>query len=393
MARWGVVPRSAESERRMPAEYDNRTGTWRYRKWVQLPEGTRTRIRGTPAVNTKKAAEHAERIAIEKLMNPGSFRPAEPAREEVPTLKEYSKGPFLEGYAAEHKPSERAGKLRILRRYIWPVLGHLPVDQIGQEYVDRVRADLLLELTRSGKPRERRTVNNIMSVLSALLRYAATNGRRGSVSEMRFIIKEDESELVALHPEQVDALVAATSDLRYRAAILLGADAGLRIGEIRGLEWDCLNELRRRVIVSRAIDPANNEGSAKNRKRRSVPMTPRLWDAVAALPRRGRSVIGRRSDGRALGYYTMREALLKSYDKAKVPPPPKPWHCLRHTFCTELAKAGVSIHVIKRLAGHESIETTLKYMHATERDLDQAVEALAGTFGTQAGHKTTRATE
>jgi site-specific recombinase XerD len=124
-----------------------------------------------------------------------------------------------------------------------------------------------------------------------------------------------------------------------------------------------------------------------------VPATPRLWEAIAALPRRGRTVVGRRKDGGPLGYYTMREALIGVYERSEVPPPPKPWHCLRHTFCTELAKAGVPVHVIKRLAGHESIETTLKYMHATERDLDSAVEALAGTFGTQAGHKTEQENE
>jgi integrase len=198
---------------------------------------------------------------------------------------------------------------------------------------------------------------------------------------------------VALRPAQVDALVAASPDPRYRAAILLGADAGLRIGEIRGLEWDCVDELRRRILVSRAIDPANNHGATKSRKSRPVPVTPRLWDALAALPRRGRSVVGRRTDGKPLGYYAMREALIGAYDRAGVPRPPKPWHCLRHTFCTEMAKAGVPVHVIKRLAGHESIETTLKYMHATERDLDQAVEALAGTFGSQTGHKNERESE
>jgi integrase len=43
-----------------------------------------------------------------------------------------------------------------------------------------------------------------------------------------------------------------------------------------------------------------------------------------------------------------------------------------------LAKAGVPVNVIKELAGHKSIETTLRYMH-TDRDAKRgAIDALTG---------------
>lgn len=38
-------------------------------------------------------------------------------------------------------------------------------------------------------------------------------------------------------------------------------------------------------------------------------------------------------------------------------------HWLRHTFCTALAQSGVSLHEIKRLAGHSSITVTEQYAH------------------------------
>lgn len=382
----------------MPAWFDEKYGKWRYRKRVELPDGRRVRVKGTPTVNTKKAAEHAERVAIHLKENPSAAQatPAIP-EEEVPTIEEYNE-PFLAGYAAEDKPSELASKRRILAAYINPRFGERRLDDIPQEDIDRMRGALLsgkaarfadgwVPASRSGKPRSRKTVNNILAVLSSLLQYAATNKRRPPV-ELSFVIDEDEAELVALEPGQVDALVAASADPRYRAAILLGADAGLRIGEIRGLEWDCVDELRRRIVVAKSIDPANNVGATKNRKRRRVKTTPRLWEALRLLPRGSRAVVPG-PKGQALGYYALREGLLAIYARADVTPPPKPWHCLRHTFCTELAKAGVPVHVIMRLAGHESIETTLKYVHATERDLDAAVEVLAGTFGPELGPEET----
>ena len=37
---------------------------------------------------------------------------------------------------------------------------------------------------------------------------------------------------------------------------------------------------------------------------------------------------------------------------------------LRHTFATELASAGVSVYVLMRLLGHESMVTSQRYVTA-----------------------------
>src|SRR6185503_9574690 len=55
---------------------------WRYRKWVGLPDGRRIRIAGTPPINTKQAAEAAERAHIERLWNL-----KQPEKKEVPVPK------------------------------------------------------------------------------------------------------------------------------------------------------------------------------------------------------------------------------------------------------------------------------------------------------------------
>ena len=43
---------------------DDRDGTWRYRKRLRLSDGTEMRISGTPLINTRAAAETAERENI-----------------------------------------------------------------------------------------------------------------------------------------------------------------------------------------------------------------------------------------------------------------------------------------------------------------------------------------
>ena len=51
-------------------------------------------------------------------------------------------------------------------------------------------------------------------------------------------------------------------------------------------------------------------------------------------------------------------------------------HDLRHTFGTRAADAGVPLVAIGKVMGHASIQTTMRYAHATDEGKRRAVEAL-----------------
>ena len=56
-------------------------------------------------------------------------------------------------------------------------------------------------------------------------------------------------------------------------------------------------------------------------------------------------------------------------------------HSLRHSFCTNLLRAGLNLKAIAELAGHVSLETTAKYTRVEISDLSAAYRAahpLAG---------------
>lgn len=359
----------------MPVRRDRRTGRWFFRAWVRHPDGHRERVFGTPGVpgayhdiaNTKTGALAAEQRAIARALGGPHVEPAAPPPvRDIPTIRGYVE-PFLEGYAASHKPSSRLDKRQRLDAYILPALGDVRLDELRQEHVDRLVAVLL------AKPLARKTVNNVTAVLSSLVGYAVTNKIIADPG-LKYTIETQDAEMQAVDPEDVDRLLEATTDRRYRVAILLAADAGLRIGEIRALPRLEVNELQREISVAWSYDRSGNLTETKGWERRAVPISDRLWAEMRTGT--GRLVFAR-LDGEPIGYDAVRDAIHEIYDRAGVRCPTQPWHALRHTFATTLAANGKPIHVIQELMGHKSIETTRRYMHTSRAAKRDAIDSLS----------------
>jgi integrase/recombinase XerD len=42
-------------------------------------------------------------------------------------------------------------------------------------------------------------------------------------------------------------------------------------------------------------------------------------------------------------------------------------HTIRHAFATHLVDSGTDLHTVKELLGHSSIQTTMQYLHLTQK--------------------------
>lgn len=54
------------------------------------------------------------------------------------------------------------------------------------------------------------------------------------------------------------------------------------------------------------------------------------------------------------------------------------FHSLRHTFCSTLANQGVNVNEIAALAGHKSLQTTMRYTHPHNQRLASVVHNAFG---------------
>jgi site-specific recombinase XerD len=156
-------------------------------------------------------------------------------------------------------------------------------------------------------------------------------------------------------------------------ALLLMRHTGLRIGELRGLEYHCIRLDHRRPLLKVPLGKLNNE--------RLVP----LDDNAVELIRRLQSIAPRSRSwlvpGAKPGCPAVKgwlEHILRKHSHNLPDPARITSHRLRHTYATEMLSAGMSLLGVMRLLGHRDYRMTLRYTAITSETIsDEYAKALA----------------
>jgi len=338
---------------------------WQVDIAVRFPDGTRHRERVKPPATTYTAALRWGEQRQAALLAQGGPKTQGPA----PTLAAFWPR-FMEGYAKanQEKPSSIETRERIWKKHLEPALGGLSLDRIGDEQVQQLKGRL--------SEKNPKTVNNVLTNLNKLLRVAV-EWRVMQAMPCRIRLLKTARPMVEFYElEELERLVEAAGKVDARAliAVLLGADAGLRLGEILGLEWPDVDLGRGLLKVQRAVYGAHVT-VPKGGKPRVVPMTSRLQEALAAHRHlRGDRVLYQEDGTPAEKWWLKwmvdvveRRAGLRRGGRL---------HILRHTFCSRLAARNVPMLTIQALAGHQSLETTQRYMHLSQAAPQEGIRAL-----------------
>jgi integrase len=289
-------------------------------------------------------------------------------KESVPTLKDFTPR-WLEEYAEaqRHKPSGIATARSILKTHLIPLLGSVPIDEIGAADAARLAAKL--------GDRSPKTVNNVLSALHGILVVAH---RWGVIQEppvrMPFL-KHQKPEKEFWDFEDLELLVAmaAKTGWREHLIVLLGARAGLRRGEMAALTWGDVNLPRRRITVRRSLWE-KRVTDTKGRTSRTVPLVQALADSLQAHRHVRGELVLCWDNGLPLtcrSIQTMVERVERAAGLRHLGV-----HALRHTFVSHLVMRGIPPKAIQELAGHSSLTTTMGYMHLSPGVLEVAIDAL-----------------
>jgi len=171
-----------------------------------------------------------------------------------------------------------------------------------------------------------------------------------------------------LSREEVARLLDAAENQKHRVLMMTAYSGGLRVSELVRLKPQDIHSDRMLIRV--------NQG--KGRKDRYTLLSQRLLDELRAYWRESRPELWlfpnhSRTDHMptctpARAFYRLKQRAGITHGRGI--------HTLRHSFATHLLEAGVDLRTIQILMGHNSLNTTVKYLHVTEKRLEQTKSPL-----------------
>lgn len=314
-----------------------------------------------------------------------------------------------------------------LKFHIDPYLGGLKLSSltvaIVREWQDKLRQGIPAPGQREAEPRSAAMVKKVTTSLSSLLSDAVerqkvghnvvksmtTNRRRQRKVEMRQKRKLEAGRDIPT-PDEIEALLEHTTDVRWRAFFLTAIRCGLRASELRGLPWKDIDFKKGTLHVRQRADRYNAIGNPKSADgQRSIPILPKTLAALRQWKTQCPKLDGRQHFvfPNGLGKVEMHSniidrGLIPAWEAAGVTVPVLDehgkltgdvvakytgLHSLRHYFVSWcLARPpigrGLSLKEASEQAGHSSIQITADtYGHLLPRDDRAELAAAEGRFG------------
>jgi len=289
-----------------------------------------------------------------------------------------------------------------LRKHVLPRLGDRTLSSLRTQDVDGLIAGLEADGKAPG------TVRNVVVPLRKLLGDAVRQGllvvnpaaRADLPPAQDFAGKEMPPQhtdairkaLVELAP--VDSLGSARN-LLYVHFFDVALGTGLRLGELRALQWRDVDRERRLIRVERAFSRRELKRPKTEAGSRSVPLFPSVRSAFTETAARAL----------ALGRYAPEELVFATFrgtplhesnfnrrvwrpalERAGLAQVGYRFHDLRHTCVSRLVAAGADVKLVQAVAGHSSPMITLsRYSHLLDARISEAADRFDPTaFGAAA---------
>ena len=179
----------------------------------------------------------------------------------------------------------------------------------------------------------------------------------------------DPVEINVFTNEQIHLLLD-TKDVRLRVFLLLGLDAGLRVGEVARLKVSDIDSKNMLIYIR----------NSKRGKSRKVPLSNALLNAlrkywIVYRPDKNGYLFPSFYPGSKNPHINQNyiNALFRKHIKQfSFYVPPMRFHNLRDTYATLMIKNGCNIFTLKKLLGHSSFSSTSRYIKYDTSDLAQA---------------------
>lgn len=223
------------------------------------------------------------------------------------------------------------------------------------------------------------TLNIELRTIKAFFNYCVqfnllSHNQLSKISQIRI----QEKKLLTFSTEEINLLLANIRHQKLKLIVTIAAYTGLRLNEILHLKYTRIN------VQEKFIEIINSGNfTTKTKKNRIIPVPDTLLNELTSLfSDNGTPLLIDpesyifSSDGKApfdKSYITRKfKSVLRKLNLNE----DLHFHCLRHTYFSNLSRLNVPVNYIKELAGHSSIKTTEIYLHNFRQDLNNFVSGF-----------------
>jgi len=246
--------------------------------------------------------------------------------------------------------------------------------------------------------------------LNSFFEYAVNQGymTRNPTEKKRVTIpglsEKTKKEVETFSDEEIEIIKNNADSYQYGMLILLALGTGLRQGELLGLKWKYVDLDKKTVTVKHTIKIVTEITRDGKRKCTTKIYTPKTKESLRTVPipdtlipklkyhniKEKQKCLKNKikfSDDNfvftnRIGNFIDASVLIRSFKNflKRNNITIKKFHALRHTYSTELFKAGADLLTVSKLLGHTNLETTKIYTHVSYDQKEETVNKLNKLF-------------
>lgn len=256
--------------------------------------------------------------------------------------------------------------------------------EITLDLVRHFRLYLNRLTNNKGKPLKKVTQNYHIIALRAFLKYLAKRDIKTLASEKIELAKVPNRTVEFLEDDELEKLLSSPDTstkqgIRDRAILELFFSTGLRVSELSSLTRNQVNLKKDEFTVRGKGDKPRVVFLSDSAKfwlkkyleSRQDNLKP-LFINCARAKNKEIDLETKRLTPRSIQRIVKKYAILAGINKKVTP------HILRHTFGTDLMRAGADIRSVQAMLGHSNISTTQIYTHVTDKHLGEVYKAFHG---------------
>jgi len=294
--------------------------------------------------------EHAKKVraAIEIEIKKGEFNPKFWMPDSPMAIRVYSLEEWL--------PVKSASK-KTLQDYQSYFKNHV-IPYFGDKDIRRTRANDVIKFRDhlTAKGLGAKTVYNVMAALKTMFRDAWRNEDIPKTPPFPPMSIPLPDEIEYLKMEQQSTILGCIPE-RDRPIFEIGMEYGLRVGEVRAIQKDCLTD--KELIIKRAFSDNDLMETTKTKVTRRYELTDYAKGVLGLIPAHLGPYVFVRWDGKPYTNKNLNEiwkaAALESGINIKL------YNAFRHSLGCQLLDMGASMDEVRDMLGHQNESMTRRY--------------------------------